>query len=63
MAKNLRGRIASSDTLIVFDVNAKATEQFLAEAGINSTTAIAKDVKEVAEKSVCKILALTPPFI
>jgi len=54
MAKNLRSKISSSDTLIVFDVNTEASHQFLAEAGLNSTTAIAKDVKEVAEKSVCK---------
>jgi len=55
MAKNLRSKISSGDTLIVFDVNNTATEQFLADVGADSHTAVAKDVKEVAEKSVCLI--------
>lgn len=62
MAKNLRSKISSSDTLIVFDVNATATEQFLADVGSDSHTAIAKDVREVAEKSVCSINNLLHPY-
>lgn len=52
MAKNLRSKISSNDTLIVFDVNNTATEQFLVDVGRDSHTAVAKDVREVAEKSV-----------
>ena len=50
MAKNLRSKIAESDTLIVHDVNETALKQFAEEVGGNVT--VAKTVREVAENAV-----------
>ena len=62
MAKNLRAKIPETDTLIICDTNPKATEKFVEEVGIatSSTNApgkgtgihIAKNPREVAQKSV-----------
>lgn len=52
MAKNLRSRIDHSDSMIVYDVNVKAAEQLAAEV---SPVDVAKDVREVAERSVSTI--------
>jgi 3-hydroxyisobutyrate/3-hydroxypropionate dehydrogenase len=51
MAKNLRAKIPSSDTLIVHDVNPAVCEQFSSEHS-NSGVEIASAVRDVAEKSV-----------
>ena len=66
MAKNLRAKIPSSDLLAIFDVNTPVTKKFVEEVGIaaSSTDApekgtgilVAKDPREVAEKSVSKFL-------
>jgi hypothetical protein len=50
MAKNLRSKIKESDTMIIHDVNESALKKFKDEMG---NVEIAKDVREVAEKSVC----------
>lgn len=50
MAKNLREKIAKSDTLIVHDVNHEAISRFQSEV---SNVTVAQNVREVAEKSVC----------
>jgi|ERR1700722_6382811 hypothetical protein len=62
MAKNLRAKIPETDTLIICDTNPKATEKFVEEVGIatSSTNApgrgtgihIAENPREVAQKSV-----------
>jgi 3-hydroxyisobutyrate/3-hydroxypropionate dehydrogenase len=62
MAKNLRAKIPEADTLIICDTNPKATEKFVEEVGIatSSTNArgegtrihIAENPREVAQKSV-----------
>lgn len=62
MAKNLRAKIPTSDTLIVRDINEDAMKRFAAEAReaalSNGTSAnegqveLAKNAREVAEKSV-----------
>jgi hypothetical protein len=57
MAQNLRSKIADSDTLIIHDVNPAVTEQFAKEVG---KVTVAQDVREVAEKSVCWTLSLSP---
>jgi hypothetical protein len=50
MAKNLREKINKDDTMVINDVNAAATQQFVKEVGGNVT--IAKTVREVAEQTV-----------
>ena len=50
MAKNLRSKIAESDSLIIHDVNEKALQQFKEEVDGNVT--VAKTVREVAENAV-----------
>ena len=50
MAKNLRSKIKESDTMVIHDVNEAALKKFKDEMG---NVEIAKDVREVAEKSVC----------
>ena len=49
MATNLRTKIASSDTMLIHDVNPAVTEQFAKEVG---NVSVAQSVREVAEKSV-----------
>lgn len=59
MARNLRSKIPKEDKLVVFDVNETATKEFLGvfNAGMEildvGETTVAKDVRDVAEKSVC----------
>ena len=50
MAKNLRAKIQESDTMVIHDVNTKALEKFKSEVG---NVEVAKNVREVAEKTVC----------
>lgn len=52
MAKNLRAKIAESDTMVVNDVNAEACSKLQKEVG---NIEIVKSVREVAEKTVCEI--------
>lgn len=49
MARNLRMKINSSDTMIVHDVNPAVSEKFAKEMG---NVEIARSVREVGEKSV-----------
>lgn len=51
MAKNLRAKLPKNDTLVVHDVNTKATASFANEVGQQGVH-VAADVREVAEKSV-----------
>jgi hypothetical protein len=53
MAKNLRAKIPTEDTLFVHDVNTAATKKFLDEhpQGVR----VAANVREVAEKAVSSI--------
>jgi carbamoylphosphate synthase small subunit len=50
MAKNLRTKLPAEDKLVIHDVDTKALETFAREAG--SSTHVAKNAREVAEKSV-----------
>ena len=50
MAKNLRSKIKESDTMVIHDVNESALKKFKDEMG---NVEIAKNVREVAEKTVC----------
>ena len=50
MAKNLRAKIAESDTMLIHDVNPAVTQKFAQEVG---KVSIAENVREVAEKAVC----------
>ena len=49
MAQNLRAKLPSTDKLIIHDVNEEVTASFVKE---QPNTEIAKNVREVAEKSV-----------
>ena len=50
MAKNLRAKIPSEDTLFVYDINTESTKKFLEEN--SNGVRIAGTVREVAEKAV-----------
>ena len=53
MAKNLRTRIPSNDTLIVHDRNEDATARFVDEMGnTGSGVEVAPSVRSVAERAV-----------
>ena len=52
MAKNLRAKIAASDTLLVSDREPGAVERFVAELGNTQGVEVVKSTKEVAERSV-----------
>ena len=53
MAKNLRTKIPSSDTLVVHDRNEDATARFVQEMGnTGSGVEVAPSVRGVAEKAV-----------
>ena len=56
MAKNLRAKIAESDTMLIHDVNPAVTQKFAEEVG---KVSIAENVREVAETAVC---ATTTPI-
>lgn len=53
MARNLRAKIPKEDSLIVHDVNTKATSNFAKELGPQGIH-VAESVREVAEKAVRK---------
>ena len=54
MAKNLRAKIPSTDTLIIYDRNEDATTRFVQEMGQTSGEGIevAPSVRNVAERAV-----------
>lgn len=58
MAKNLRTKISSSDTMLIHDVNPTVTQSFKEEVG---NVEIAKTVREVAENTVCPRPLLSTP--
>lgn len=58
MAKNLRTKIPSSDTMFIHDVNPAVTESFAKEIG---NVTIAKNVREVAENSETILTVLPEP--
>ncbi|EMC91903.1 hypothetical protein BAUCODRAFT_39046 [Baudoinia panamericana UAMH 10762] len=58
MATNLRNKIASSDTMVIHDVNPAVTEQFSKEVG---NVTVAKDVREVAESTETVLTVLPEP--
>lgn len=57
MAKNLRAKIAESDTMLIHDVNPAVTKKFAEEVG---KVSIAENVREVAEKTVREMLIPRP---
>lgn len=52
MANNLRAKIPTGDTLLIYDRNTDATKKFLAEAAQGKAVEVAENPREVAEKSV-----------
>lgn len=56
MAKNLRTKVPESDTLVICDLNADVTQNFVAEAN-GLAVEIAPSPKEVAEMSVSRRIA------
>ena len=65
MAKNLRAKIPDTDTLVVCDTNAEATERFVEDFDGGTEISIADTPKEVAQRSVhytC-LFYLSPPFL
>jgi hypothetical protein len=73
MAKNLRLKIPSSDTLVINDINVEATRRFVDEFRIANPVAgtldegvgieIAKSPREVAERSVSAHLSLRSTYV
>ncbi|KZF23184.1 3-hydroxyisobutyrate dehydrogenase [Xylona heveae TC161] len=71
MAKNLRAKIPTSDTVIIYDLNANATRRFVEEIGIVTSTAstgdknirihIASSPREVAERAETIFTVLPEP--
>lgn len=59
MAKNLRTKIPDSDTMYIHDVNTAALDSFVKEVG---KVTIAKNVREVAENTVCLASSLPQLF-
>jgi 3-hydroxyisobutyrate/3-hydroxypropionate dehydrogenase len=55
MAKNLRAKIANSDSMVIHDVNPAVTKKLAEEVG---NVTIAQNVREVAEKTVCEDTSL-----
>ena len=55
MAKNLRTKLPTNDTLIIYDRNEDATTRFVQEMDQTSGNGIevASSVRSVAEKAVC----------
>ena len=55
MAQNLRAKIPSSDTLVIYDRNTEATTKFMQEIGGTANgegIEVASSPRQVAEKSV-----------
>lgn len=58
MAKNLREKLPSDDTLIVQDINKDASRKFADELKAFQVV-VADTARELAEKSVCALLLFT----
>ena len=58
MAKNLRTKISSSDTMLIHDVNPAVTQSFKEEVG---NVEIANTVREIAENTVSLAPLLSTP--
>lgn len=52
MAKNLLAKMPKSETLVISDLNVKATKDFVKEMGNGTCIEVAESVREVAEKCV-----------
>ena len=54
MARNLRAKLAATDTLLIHDLNADATQNFINEAKTSdgATARVAGTARELAEQSV-----------
>ncbi|EGE82172.2 3-hydroxyisobutyrate dehydrogenase [Blastomyces dermatitidis ATCC 18188] len=61
MARNLRSKIPKSDTLIICDVNAKTTEQFVQEQPRDLKVKVATSPQQVALESETIITSLPEP--
>lgn len=59
MAQNLRKRLPAEDTLVVYDINKAATEQFSAESRLD--VQVAADVNEVVQYSETIVTMLPEP--
>jgi 3-hydroxyisobutyrate dehydrogenase len=59
MAKNLRRKLPSDDTLVVQDINKDASRKFADELKAFQVV-VADTAREVAEKSVCVIFSCLP---
>jgi len=65
MARNLQAKLASSDTLHIYDINTASAEKFVAETKALSGGAsvkVASTVREAAENSV-RLFPLLPLYI
>ena len=66
MARNLRSKIAESDTLFIHDIDPAMSERFEQEVG---NVKVVKSVREVAENSVrfsahgISFFLYTPPYL
>lgn len=71
MAKNLQSKLASSDTLRVYDINPDSVKRFVDETSSSGTGAAVKDAstaREAAEDSVrryilCSLHSLNDEFV
>ena len=53
MAKNIRQKISNDSTVVVYDINHAALEQFVKDFGSHGPIIAAGSPKEVAEHAVC----------
>ncbi|WEW59152.1 NAD-binding 6-phosphogluconate dehydrogenase [Emydomyces testavorans] len=60
MARNLRAKIPTADTLVIYDVNRDATQRFLTEHK-GKPIEVASSPRELAEKSITVITSLPEP--
>lgn len=54
MAKNLRAKLPADDVVIVHDINEAATSSLAKEFGADMKVLVARNVREVAERSVSR---------
>lgn len=55
MAKNVRQKISNDSTVVVYDINHVALEQFVKDFGRHGPIIAAGSPKEVAELAVCDL--------
>lgn len=53
MAKNIRQKVSSDSTVVVYDINHAAVEQFVKDFSRHGPIVTAGSPKEVAELAVC----------